>query len=857
MKKRRGGLSPAFLRAGVVLTAGALLLSGCGVGGRSEEGLSEERLLYAGATPNDPASREFREVLSRDGLTLLVNDDTAEVAVRDGAGNLWYSNPQDRDTDPVASQENRDNMAAQARILFSDSTGNTRSMNTYTDAVARGQYRITEMDDGLVVQYTLGAVEEKKLVPVVVEKERFEEKILNRLDGNGKKAIERYYMLVDLENMEDADYRRELEVKYPAAKKGPVWVLRSNPPAPNVEEKIHAVISPTGYTLEDLEADNAANQVADAPTQQVFNLAIHYSIEDGRLLASLPAEELEMPEEYLIERVALLEHFGAARRGAEGYILLPDGSGSLLYFDNGKEAMASYSVPIYGQDPALYLEETPYRTDGICLPVFGLKNGGAAFLAVVEEGAALASVNAQPSGAAASYNTVYPLFRIREKAVQSVGGSDSVQNIYQAERYGGVMAVSYRFLSGADADYVGMAKICRRALFRGQEAPVSGQRPVYLELVGAIPATENVAGLPVERTRALTTFAQAEDILRSLPESGLTPSAVLVRYSGMFNGGMRQSYASSLDIVGALGGDKGFSSLLETAGGLGVSVYPDIDLCYVAENGLFDAYNVRRDTARFLTRVTAAVYPYNPATFALDTEASPSYLISPRCYPSLFAAWGAAFAGLENPNLSLRSLGRTLAADYREDRMIDRQTALDTLDQAMEPLRAYSLMIEGGNAYLLDEAAHVVEMPMDSCGYDVCDESVPFLQLVVSGCVNYAGQPFNLSSGSRRDLLRAVETGAGFAFTVTAAGSDQVKDTDYSRYYACEWSYVRGVLREVLEETAPADGTAGLEMTNHEKLADGVYRTTFADGRQVVVNYNRRPYADSTVRVEAESYAVI
>ena len=287
-----------------------MLLGGCGLSSAIVEGLSEEHFIYAGTTPHDPESREFREVLSRDGLTLYVNDKTAEIAVRDTAGVMWYSNPQERAADPVASEENKDNMSAQARIVYSDSTGNVRSMNTYTDAVSRGQFRITAEGDTLAVRYTLGAVEEKKLVPIVVEQERFETFILNRLTDTQKKTLERYYMLVDLDNMQDQNYRRELEVKYPAAKKGPVWVLRNNPPAPNIEDKIHEIVVMTGYTREDLEADNAANQVADSGPDMVFNLVIRYTIEDGRLLVTLPADELEMPTDYLIERVCLLEHFG-------------------------------------------------------------------------------------------------------------------------------------------------------------------------------------------------------------------------------------------------------------------------------------------------------------------------------------------------------------------------------------------------------------------------------------------------------------------------------------------------------------------------------------------------------------------
>ena len=196
---------------------------------------------------------------------------------------------------------------------------------------------------------------------------------------------------------------------------------------------------------------------------------------------------------------------------------------------------------------------------------------------------------------------------------------------------------------------------------------------------------------------------------------------------------VRQGYADRLHVVGALGGPEGFASLRDTAAAMGAALYPDIDLQYVYRNSPFDSYNVRRDTARFLIRTTAAVYPYNPATFALDTQARPRYLISPRRYGSLFASFGSAYAAFSCTGVSLRSVGRDLAADYREGQAVDRQTALDGLTEALDGLDAYSLLVENGNAYTLPRSSHVVELPMDSCGYDATDESVPFLQLVVSG----------------------------------------------------------------------------------------------------------------------------
>jgi len=46
-------------------------------------------------------------------------------------------------------------------------------------------------------------------------------------------------------------------------------------------------------------------------------------------------------------------------------------------------------------------------------------------------------------------------------------------------------------------------------------------------------------------------------------------------------------------------------------------------------------------------------------------------------------------------------------------------------------------------------------------------------------------------------------------------------------------------------------------MTNHEELASGVFRTTYADGTRVVVNYNATPYQATGAMVAAYGFAVM
>jgi hypothetical protein len=49
----------------------------------------------------------------------------------------------------------------------------------------------------------------------------------------------------------------------------------------------------------------------------------------------------------------------------------------------------------------------------------------------------------------------------------------------------------------------------------------------------------------------------------------------------------------------------------------------------------------------------------------------------------------------------------------------------------------------------------------------------------------------------------------------------------------------------------------GQTIKNHEKLAEGVYRTTFEKGREIVVNYNSKPVEIEGVRVEPLDFKVV
>jgi hypothetical protein len=67
-------------------------------------------------------------------------------------------------------------------------------------------------------------------------------------------------------------------------------------------------------------------------------------------------------------------------------------------------------------------------------------------------------------------------------------------------------------------------------------------------------------------------------------------------------------------------------------------------------------------------------------------------------------------------------------------------------------------------------------------------------------------------------------------------------------------------LDDMVEQYRMIDGAlrqvAGRAIVGHEKVAEGVYRTTFDNGKSVMVNYNAEPVVVGLDRIEAKSYLI-
>ncbi|MCR2803651.1 DUF5696 domain-containing protein [Paenibacillus soyae] len=789
---------------------------------------------------------DMRLAAETDELALYYHPETAEFAVLNkNSGKVWRSNPADREEDAVASAFEKEVLASQLTLTFRDEAGRMNTVSSYADSVSKGQFQAEGIEGGFLLTYTMGDMSLGiDALPKLISKQRMEEKVLAQLDEDQAKYVStRYYPLdgnPDVLERLDTAVSRELVLK-----------------------RMLEAFQQAGYTAEDLAFDNEENGIgsggaADRPS---FTVPIHIRLDGDSLVATIPTGEIEESAGYNIRMLNMLGFFGAAGTKEEGYILVPDGTGSLIHLNNGKTNQEVYAQRLYGEDENDNSGRRGQVAESARLPVFGMKAGDEAWYAVIEQGDGIATVQADISGRNNSYNQVFAAFAIRGEDELELYKGNQVEEIQllTEERYTGDVQVRYRFLSGDDADYSGMARSYRAHLEQQSVLkPLEEQAsiPFFVSVLGAVDKRKSFLGVPYQGLVPMTTFEQAGSMAERLGADGIT--AVQMRYLGWFNDGMNHDIPAKVDVEGALGGLdalRGLSGKLEAMGG---KLYPDVAFQHVfRDQGRFAPAS---DAARYVTREEATRTPYNRAFNSMDTDLGIYYLLSPAKLPYYVDRFLDGYRKTELDSVSLRDLGDKLHADYRVNRVVFRETAKAIVEEQLAEIKSRypNVMVSGGNAYTLAYADRIINVPSSSSGFNITDESVPFYQMVLHGYADYAGSPLNLDNEQdlNLQLLRAVELGSAPHFLWSAESSSRLKFTAYDTMYSTNYEDWYDLAVDLYEKANEAlSPLRHVKMDRHIRHGEDVVEMRYENGDSIFVNYSSQPVTIDGVRIEAMNFA--
>lgn len=578
-----------------------------------------------------------------------------------------------------------------------------------------------------------------------------------------------------------------------------------------------------------------------------ISLQVRLWLEAQGVRVEVPAESIRQENPaFKLGLVYLYPFLGATRGGSiPGYMFLPDGTGSLIRFADATKAKNMFYGRYYGADLGMSAK-MPYdpqvnRPYPISFPVFGMVHGekGNAFLAVVENGAAYGEIQAHPAGILTNFNFLYNAFIYNESYFQATNRSGAGVTAIQKQTNDFDAVVHYRFLQGEAADYVGMARSYQTYLVeKGMLRKTLDPNPnigIRLEFLGG----DKEKALFWWRFVPMTTVRQMQTLLDALQ----LPNPEVI-YFGWQPLGASSMPPTSLKLERGLGTLDDLRSLAETiaANGGRFSLYLDPQAALWKERG----YSARTDLAMAITSVNLEGYNryYN-------------YYFSLPALQRRYTALSESVASHLNAGLALDGIGFTLYSDFREDAPLNRQQAVrayqETLGKTDLRLGFYR-----PNDYLWSLTSAYYDMPLGDNGYIYTSEAVPFLPIVLSGYVPYYGAALNFSPNLQEDLLRHVDYGIYPSFFLTYEPTARMLDTRSSWIYTSSYEQWGGQIRQTYAWlNALLAPVRGQEITARQTLREGVFVTTYANGRQIVVNYTDQPIAYRGVTVQARDAALL
>lgn len=712
-----------------------------------------------------------------------------------------------------------------------------------TDAVQNDQYTTAYSADGerLRVTYLFGETGQSGLLPYGLTQEYMEEELLPQLSEEDQEFLLARYKLYTAQ-----DAKSIVLETCPGVRETPVYYLE-NPGSFVLQNRTIACLERAGLTQESYEAQCALTGEQPATYDESYLVTVEYWLEDGDLMINIPCDEILFHPENPLTTLTLNGAATYAEQTQAGSYLLPAGSGALQRFSDGTERNNAYRF--YGADSLNTVTTAEEQT--FPFPAYGmLREDGSGLLAVIEQGAELATLNERFTDGACQLALSFQILDYGDSSVTV----QQTSTVFNGSTYQGDLTVRYQFLSEADS-FTDLAAAYRRLLLKQEKLPetAADTGSLLIELVGNVSYSYQWAGLiPATRQLALTDWETSLAICRTLTDAGLEPA---LKLSGYNQGGLFCQVPGKYRWASCLGSASAREAFLQFLAERGLDTYLDVNLAYfyAGQNQLFTGYSAHSMSAHFADNQTASRALASPSASGALAKAGTLYVVS----PFGFGNYAASYA--ENLDVRLGvSLGDSLlslSTDYTEKHPQNRNDALNALTGAVAEL-SQERPVMGKNPLVtaLQDLTMAEELGMAGSASYAVSEYVPFLQTVLHGHVNYTCVPLNGTSDYRTALLQAVETGSALKYTLSGGFDRRLMETEYGYLYYADWDkWQDTILQDAAAVAELYEGIRGQEIVSHQRRGN-LACTTYADGTAVYVNYGEADGVWETVTVPARGW---
>ena len=594
--------------------------------------------------------------------------------------------------------------------------------------------------------------------------------------------------------------------------------------------------------------------------QYKFGLTLEVSFDDDGLVVRVPEESIkEDSEQYYIGTVSLYPYMGISYLDTkEGYLLIPDGNGALVYLNDKEGAYKSgYSGVIYGKDTGfddltvstLLWDRYEMISDAeqTLAPIFGLAHTDdqIAFLGIVEEGDERASIEVAPNGVAVDYNRIFAKFVLRRLYTQPTSNNSTAGSlhIYESDRSHSDLQIRFKFLSGEEANYAGMAGTYREYLLeKGELVPQDTAYRSRVDFLG----TERESWVVGTASVVMTTVSDIRSILRDLNEAGV--KNLFSVYKGWQKGGMYDLPIEDYKADGGIGGTDALTKLIGDAPEYGTQLYLYNNALIINPDENNATFNVVKkvNKRRFEMPTYKDVYD----TLLYLTPQRSAYLLEK--FVKSYTTSGKeklCIAGITNSLFTYTYSG-------------NKYTRFDTADVYSDVIHRMAIrtdvVLEQPSAYLWKDTKAFLDMPLYTSSYILEDESIPFMSIVLKGVLPVYSEYVNFEANKQEFFLKMIESGTYPSYYITQAESSELIYTNSNDIYSSQYNVYRDTIIAYDKELSAFNAKVeGAYITAHDILENKVVRVKYSNGVTVYLNYSEKEQQTDGVTIASMSYEVL
>lgn len=684
---------------------------------------------------------QMRVCAENSNYKLYISDKTTEFAVQSKAdGYVWWSSPLNSDSDSIANNAFKSKMLSPFYIKYGDiSNHSTQSdFNAYDNSIKSGDFVISEIENGVRIDYKLSKISATIPMTVVLEEDNVNVKILSSEIKEGESSESSGIVILD---------------------------------------------------------------------------------------------------------IGLYQFFGAAGMDDEGYMVVPDGSGAIINFNNKKTNAQKYSNDIYGLDTSIGQVKRPAKNEQVYLPVSGSvitggKGSGHGFMSIIKSGDTCASINAAVSEqSSTSYNSVWYEFSMRADDSYTMGGK--ILTVFESGKIKQPdISVSYYPMTKSDLSYVDLAERYRQYLIEEKGLTAKTDKissSYYLGLYGGTVKAQSIAGFPVNLETPATTYEQAQEIMTKLAELGVDD--IIVNYKDFNRAGINGLISAGVDYSGTLGGKGKFTELDQYADSVNAKLFPSVGITYMNDSG--NGYSYSLNACKQITNAYATTNNWDiafgiPNQVRLVTRTT----LSPYYWTDLYRKLTSSFSNEGIDTICLGDATTLLYSDYSRE-IYTRAKSMDMLVEGYKQFKdaGFTLLADGANAYALPYVDYITNVPLTSSNYDLFDNDIPFYEMVIHGLIPYTTKAINASANASDTIMLALATATPVHYEMMYEDPNKFTDSDYDTLF---YSNYKGWLEQSTEiyrlYKENLDEFTNLKITDYKNVSADIIETTFENGKTITVD---------------------